>query len=186
MSDLRIPINDQDHVLGPADAPVTLVEYGDYQCPHCQAAWPQVEMILRYFGRDLRYAYRHFPISTMHPMAKPAAETAEFAGAHGQFWDVHATIFANGDRLSAGSLLALARQHGLDAVELQRALDQGLYAAKIDADFLGGVRTGVNGTPCFFVNGARHNGPYDAMSLSASIVTARNNAPVSIARMPVP
>ena len=138
MPELRFPITDQDHVVGPADAPVTLVEYGDYQCPHCQAAWPQVELVLRHFGNELRYAYRHFPISTMHPLARPAAETAEFAGAHGLFWQMHSGIYANGHQLSGGTLLALANQLGLDVAELRQALAQGTYAPKVDADFAPG------------------------------------------------
>lgn len=180
MSELRVPITDQDHVLGPADARVTLVEYGDYQCPHCQAAWPQVEIVLRHFGRDLRYVYRHFPLWTVHPMAKPAAEAAEFAGAHGLFWDMHAAIFANGHHLSGAVLAALARALGIDPAALQVALDQGVYAARVDADLMGGVRSGVNGTPCFFVNGQRHNGAYDAMSLSAAVDAAGGNASVGL------
>ena len=173
MSELRFPINERDHVLGPADAPVTLVEYGDYQCPHCQAAWPQVELVLRHFGRDLRYAYRHFPISTIHPLAKPAAETAEFAGAHGMFWEMHAGIFANGHQLSGATLFALADQLDLDVAELRQALEQGTYAPKVDADVMSGARSGVNGTPCFFINGERHDGSYAAADLAAAIEASR-------------
>ena len=185
MSDLHIPINDSDHVIGPADAAVTLVEYGDYQCPHCQAAWPQVEQVLRYFGSDLRYAYRHFPIWTAHPMAKPAAEAAEFADIQRLFWEMHAAIFANGHNLSRPMLLTLARQQGLDTAALAAALDEHAYAAKVDTDFLGGIRSGVNGTPCFFVNGVRHNGPYDAMSLSTAIDRASTSAAADVFRIPV-
>ena len=173
MSELRFPLNESDHVVGRADAPVTLVEYGDYQCPHCQAAWPQVELILRHFGQDLRYAYRHFPISTLHPLAKPAAECAEFAGAHDLFWEMHSAIYANGHQLSGATLFALARELGLDAAELGQALEQGTYAPKVEADFLGGVRSGVNGTPCFFVNGVRHDGSYAAADLAAAIEAAQ-------------
>jgi len=172
MSELRFPINQHDHVLGPADAAVTLVEYGDYQCPHCQAAWPQVEMVLRHFGRDLRYAYRHFPISTVHPLAKPAAECAEFAGSHGLFWEMHSGIYSYGHRLSGAVLFALASQMGLNVAELRNALEQGHYAPKVEADFLSGVRSGVNGTPCFFVNGERHNGSYAAPALIEAIKAA--------------
>lgn len=185
MSELRIPINEHDHVIGPADAPVTLVEYGDYQCPHCQAAWPEVEQVLRHFGRELRYAYRHFPITTLHPLAKPAAESAEFAGAHGLFWEMHSAIFANGHQLSGPTLAAIATRLGLDVGDLQDALEQGTYAAKVEADFAGGIRSGVNGTPCFFVNGQRHDGAYDAMSLSAAIEAARNDVASNVFRIPV-
>jgi protein-disulfide isomerase len=185
MSELRVPINEHDHVIGPADAPVTLVEYGDYQCPHCQAAWPEVELVLRHFGRDLCYAYRHFPISTVHPLAKPAAEAAEFAGAHGLFWEMHSAIYANGHQLSGATLFALASQLGLDGAELRNALDQGTYAPKVEADFVGGVRSGVNGTPCFFVNGERHDGAYDARALIAAIEAARSDVPANVVRIPV-
>jgi protein-disulfide isomerase len=177
MAELRIPINNQDHIIGPADAPVTLVEYGDYQCPHCQAAWPQVELVLRHFGSDLCYAYRHCPISTVHPMAKPAAEAAEFAGAHGLFWEMHSAIYANGHQLSGVTLFALASQLRLDVAELRLALEQGTYAPKVEADSIGGIRSGVNGTPCFFVNGRRHDGSYAAPALAAAIDAAKQKGP---------
>ena len=178
MAELRFPIADHDHVIGPAGAPVTLVEYGDYQCPHCQAAWPQVEQVLRRFGRDIRYAYRHFPISTVHPLAKPAAECAEFAGAHGLFWEMNSAIYANGHQLSGTVLFALASQLRLDVAGLRNALEQGTYAGKVEADFLGGVRSGVNGTPCFFIDGRRHDGSYAAPVLIAAISAVARNAPV--------
>ncbi|KRA84023.1 DsbA family protein [Altererythrobacter sp. Root672] len=176
MSDLRFPIDDRDHVIGPPDAPVTLVEYGDYQCPHCQAAWPEVEQVLGHFGRELRYAYRHFPISTMHPLAKPAAQCAEFAAAHGVFWEMHSAIYANGHQLSGALLFTLARQLRLDVTELRHALEQGRYAPKVEADFLSGVRSGVNGTPCFFVNGNRHDGSYTAPALIAALAAVAQKA----------
>ena len=185
MSELRFPITEHDHIIGPADAPVTLVEYGDYQCPHCQAAWPQVELVLKHFGSDLRYAYRHFPISTVHPLAKPAAETAEFAGAHGLFWEMHSALFANGHQLSGPTLGTLASRLGLDVAELQDALDRGTYAARVESDLAGGIRSGVNGTPCFFVNGERHDGAYDAMSLSAAIEAAASDVAADVVRIPV-
>ena len=178
MAELRFPIRDDDHVIGLADAPVTLVEYGDYQCPHCQAAWPQVEQVLRHFGRDIRYAYRHFPISTVHPLAKPAAECAEFAGAHGLFWEMNSAIYANGHQLSGTVLFALASQLRLDVAGLRNALEQGTYAGKVEADFLSGVRSGVNGTPCFFINGQRHEGSYAAPALIAAISAVGRKAPV--------
>jgi protein-disulfide isomerase len=185
MSELRFPISEHDHIIGPTDAPVTLVEYGDYQCPHCQAACPQIELVLRQFGRGICYAYRHFPISTVHPLAKPAAEAAEFAGGYGLFWEMHSAIYAYGHRLSGAILLALATRLGLDAAELRNALEAGTYAPKVEADFFGGMRSGVNGTPCFFVNGERHDGAYDAASLSAAIQTAAGNVPANVIRIPV-
>jgi len=116
MSELRFPLNDRDHIVGPADAPVTLVEYGDYQCLHCQAAWPQVELVLRRFGRDLRYAYRHFPISTVHPLAKPAAECAEFAGAPpGSVADVMEEGYTIHDRLLRPARVSVTRSRAATA-----------------------------------------------------------------------
>lgn len=176
MAELQIPVNENDHILGEATAPVTLVEYGDYQCPHCQAAQPHVERVLRHFGGDLRFVFRHFPLATVHPMAEPAAESAEFAGAHGRFWQMHEALFANGARLSGAVLLTLAADVDLDPVELGTALAQGAYAAKVRADFAGGIRSGVNGTPCFFINGHRHDSAWDAATLSAAIALAMNDA----------
>jgi protein-disulfide isomerase len=177
MPELRIPVNENDHVLGDPNAPVTMVEYGDYQCPHCQAAQPEVEIVLKHFGRDLRYCYRHVPLTTMHPMAKPAAEAAEFAGSVGRFWDMHEALFANGHRLSFPNLLLIASQLGLDPARLRAALANGTFAPKVEQDFAGGIRSGVNGTPCFFINGQRHDGSYAAMSLAAAIDAARREAP---------
>jgi protein-disulfide isomerase len=186
MSELRFPVSDQDHSIGPSGAPVTLVEYGDYQCPHCQAAWPQVEQVLQHLGRNLRYVYRHFPIWTTHPLAKPAAETAEFAGARQRFWEMHSALFANAHRLSRAVLLSLAAREGLDPNELSAALDQHDYAPKVDADFLSGVRSGVNGTPLMKKHGVRHNGTYDAISLSTAIERAGSGRVAYPMRMPVP
>jgi protein-disulfide isomerase len=185
MSELRFPITEHDHLIGPADAPVTLVEYGDYQCPHCQAAWPQVELVLRRFEHDLCYAYRHFPMSTVHPLAKPAAEAAEFAGGYGLFWEMHSAIYANGHQLSGATLVALATRLGLDAAEFRNALEEGTYAPKVEADLFGGIHSGVNGTPCFFVNGARHDGDYDATSLSAAIESTASDVPSNVVRISV-
>ena len=176
MAELRYPINKYDHVLGEAAAPATLVEYGDYQCPLCQAAQPHVERVLQQFGRSLCSVFRHFPLATVHPMAKPAAESAEFAGAHGRFWQMHAALFANGAQLSAPVLLVLAEQVDLDPSELRLSLAQGTYAPVVDAHFAGGIRSGVNGTPCFFINGRRHDGAWDATTLSAAIVLASSGA----------
>jgi protein-disulfide isomerase len=176
MPELRIPVNENDHVLGDPKAPLTLVEYGDYQCPHCQAAQPVVAGVLALFGRELRFAYRHFPLSAMHPMAKPAAESAEFAGARSMFWEMHEALFTNGHRLSAPTLFVIAEQLGLDLDQLREALTNGTFSAKVETDFTGGVRSGVNGTPCFFINGHRHDGPHDAISLTAAISAARQDA----------
>jgi protein-disulfide isomerase len=172
MAELRFPVTEADHVIGDASAPVTLVEYGDYQCPHCQAAHPVVAGLIKHFRRDLRFAYRHFPLTTVHPMAKPAAEAAEFAGSLGQFWTMHDALFANGHRLSLPTLLLIAGQLGLDLDRLRDALAHNRFAAKVEADFAGGIRSGVNGTPCFFINGRRYDGSYEPMSLGGAVQAA--------------
>jgi protein-disulfide isomerase len=179
MPELRFPIGESDHVIGGANAPVTLLEYGDYQCPHCQAAQPTVAGLLRHYGGDLRFAYRHFPLVTIHAYAKAAAETAEFAGSRGRFWEMHDALFANGPRLSVPTLLLLADQLGLEAASLREALATGRFAPKVDRDFASGVRSGVNGTPCFFINGRRFDGAHDLMSLAAAIDSSLVKAPAA-------
>jgi protein-disulfide isomerase len=136
------------------------VEYGDYECPHCGAAQPIVNLVRRHFGPELRFVYRHFPMSTVHPNAEPAAETSEFAGANGLFWEMHDALFENQDRLGPPLLLALAGALGLSQTALQHALATGTFAPKVRKDFLSGIRSGVNGTPSFFINGRRHDGTY--------------------------
>jgi protein-disulfide isomerase len=160
MSTLKVPITPRDHIVGPADAPVTLVEYGDYECPHCGAAHPIVKLVLKDFGDSIRFAFRHFPLSQIHPNAEAAAESAEFAGAHGRFWEMHDGIFENQDRLGLPLLFALANALSLSEATLREALVNGTYAEKVKSDFLGGVRSGVNGTPSFFINDRRHEGSY--------------------------
>jgi len=169
---LRIPVGPGDHVLGRDDAPVTLVEYGDYQCPYCGLAQPEVRKVLAHFSGDLRFAFRHFPLTEVHPMAGIAAATAEFAGAHGHFWTAHETLYANQERLGPELLVELVLSLGLDPAQLQAAIDADTYAAKVQADFSGGIRSGVNGTPAFFVNGERHDGSYSFRALSGAIEAA--------------
>ena len=169
MSTLKAQITPLDHVKGPTNAPVTLVEYGDYECPQCGAAYPIVNLVQKHFGPRLRLVFRHFPMSQVHPHAEGAAESAEFAGAHGRFWEMHDGIFENQDRLGLPLLFALAGALGLSELELRAALANGTYAPKVKGDFLGGVRSGVNGTPSFFINGVRHDGTYAFDDLVAAI-----------------
>jgi protein-disulfide isomerase len=169
MAELRIAVSEDDHVRGDPNARVTIVEYGDYQCPHCQAAQPVLVGLLKHFGSRLRLVYRHFPIVTIHPMAKPAAEAAEYAGSLGRFWDLHDALYANGHRLSMPTVFLLAAQLSMAPAQLRNALLNHLFAPKVDRDFAGGISSGVNGTPCFFINGRRYDGAYDAISLAAAI-----------------
>jgi protein-disulfide isomerase len=158
---LTVPVSERDHVLGPATAPVTLVEYGDYECPFCGAAHRSVERVLQVLGNDLRFAFRHFPLSQIHPHAYQAAEAAEAAGAQGRFWEMHDLLFENQDRLGLRDLIGFAGALGLDLERFVTDLRGHAHAGRLREDFLSGVRSGVNGTPTFFVNGLRHDGGYD-------------------------
>ena len=169
MGMLKVPVTQHDHIRGSANAPVTLVEYGDYECPGCGAAFPIVELVRERFGTKLRFVFRHFPLTQVHPNAEPAAESAEFGGAHKKFWEMHDGIYENQDRLSPALLLALARALGLSELELGNVLATQKYAAKINSDFLSGVRSGVNGTPTFFINGYQHEGSYQFEDLVMAI-----------------
>jgi protein-disulfide isomerase len=160
MGTLRVPVTQHDHIKGPANAPVTLVEYGDYECPHCGAAHPIVGRVLEHFDGKLRFVFRHFPFSQVHLFAEPAAKSAEFAGAHGRFWEMHDGIYENQDRLGLPLLFVLAETLGLSEAGLRDALISDKYTAKIKSDFLSGVRSGVNATPTFFINGRQHEGTY--------------------------
>jgi protein-disulfide isomerase len=169
MSALRVPVTQHDHVRGPANAPVTLVEYGDYECPHCGAAHPNVLQVLEHFGNRLKFVFRHFPLTQVHPNSEPAAEVAEYAAAHGKFWKMHDGLYENQESLGLPMFFALADALDLPEEGLRDALANGRFAPKIRADFLGGVRSGVNGTPAFFINGLRHDGTYAFEDLAAAI-----------------
>lgn len=169
MSTLKIPVGPEDHVQGDEHAEYTLVEYGDYECPHCAHADPIVKRLQRHFGKRLRFVFRNFPLSQIHPHAEGAAETAEFAGAGGKFWEMHDLLLQNQSSLSLALFQALAGQLGLSAAELLEALQRKDYEARVRADFSGGVRSGVNGTPTFFINGQRHNGSFEYQDLLEAI-----------------
>src|SRR5882757_9672269 len=155
---LKIPVTAEDHIQGEADAEIVLVEYGDYECPHCGHAYPIVKRVQKHFGKRLGFIFRNFPLSEMHPNAESAAEAAELAGAKGRFWEMHDGIFENQDRLSVALLTELVAGLGLSPEDLVSDLQSHVYAPRVKADFLGGVRSGVNGTPTFFVNGQRYEG----------------------------
>ena len=174
---LTAPVSeDRDHIQGPADAPVTLVEYGDYQCPYCGAAHRSVQEVQARMGNRLRFVFRNFPISTSHPRAEQAAEAAEAAAAQGRFWPMHDLIFENQKRLSDRDLRDYAEQVGLDLERFDAELAEHVHAARVHEDFMSGVRSGVNGTPTFFVNGARHDDSYDVETLLAALELAAASA----------
>jgi protein-disulfide isomerase len=170
---LTVPVSeDRDHIQGPADAPVTLLEYGDYECPYCGAAYPIVKEVQARMGHRLRFVFRNFPISTSHPHAEQAAEAAEAAAAQGRFWEMHDLLYENQRRLGDQDLRGYAGTLGLDVETFDEELAEHVYAARVREDFMSGVRSGVNGTPAFYINGARHDDSYDIETLHAALEQA--------------
>ncbi len=163
MSGLVLPVGPRDHIQGPANAPVTLVEYGDFECPHCGRAYPMVKGILRSMGEDLRFVYRHFPLTRMHLHAEHAAEMAEAAAQQGKLWPMHDLLFENQDTLEDVDLVGYAEILGIDPDWAAAALADGRFEPRVREDFSSGVRSGVNGTPTFFINGQRYDGPVDLL-----------------------
>jgi protein-disulfide isomerase len=172
MSRLMVPVGPRDHFEGPADAPVTLLEYGDFECPGCGAAHPIVKELQRQLGSKLRLVFRHFPLTTMHAHAQIAGEAAEAAGTQGRFWPMHDLLFEHQDALRDTDLLEYGTALGLDVETFAAELQRHVHAPRVRDDFLSGVRSGVNGTPTFYVNGRRHDGAADLRSLSSSIEQA--------------
>lgn len=166
---LTPPVSGRDHAQGRADAPVTLVEYGDYQCPYCGAAYPVVKHLQTAIGNKLRFVFRNFPLARAHPYALVAAEAAEAAGLQGKFWEMHDIIYENQDSLEPDILPVWAEKAGLDLETFGTAIRQGDVTKRIKEDRLSGIGSGVNGTPCFFINGARHDGAPDYGSLRAAL-----------------
>jgi protein-disulfide isomerase len=166
-------VGPRDHVQGPADAPVTLLEYGDYQCPYCGAAHPIVKALQRHLGDNLRFAFRHFPLATIHEYAEGAAEAAEAAGAQGKFWQMHDTLFENQPVLDLESLVGYAEELGLDVERFATELENHVHAPRVREDFISGIRSGVNGTPTFFINGVRHEGSFDFETMLEAIQARR-------------
>ena len=169
---LAIPVSSSDHAQGPADAPVTLVEYGDYQCPYCGEAYPVIKAVQRTFGDGLRFVFRNFPLSQAHPYAELAAEVAEAAGAQRKFWEMHDALYENQDQLGPALFEVLVERLRLDAGRFEADLQTRQYQARVKHDFMGGVRSGVSGTPGFFINGRIYDQSWDEESLSAALSEA--------------
>jgi protein-disulfide isomerase len=169
-AELTLPVSDdRDHIQGPADAPVTLVEYGDYECPYCGAAYPIIKEVQSRMGDRLRFVFRNFPISTSHPHAEQAAEAAEAAASQGKFWEMHDLLYENQEHLDDADLHRYADQLGLDVGVFDEELAEHVHAERVREDFMSGVRSGVNGTPTFYINGARHDGGYQLDELLAAL-----------------
>jgi protein-disulfide isomerase len=166
---LSPPLDAADHVRGPDGAAHELVMFGDFQCPYCRVAQPQVHQVRRELGDRLRFAFRHFPLVQMHPMAEPAAEASESAAAQGNFWAYHDALYVSQPALSPKLLLTLAVRLGLDAEQLAQDLEQRRWRPRVARDLESGMASGVGGTPTFFVNGRLHQGDYDAASLVAAL-----------------
>ncbi len=164
---LEIPVTpERDHIEGPANAALTLVEYGDYQCLYCGAAYPEVKKVQKELGPELRFVFRNFPLTNMHEHAMNAAETAEAASVQGKFWPMHDFLYEHQATLGdPGVTLGYAKKLGLDTQRFEREVAQHMYQKRIKDDFMGGVRSGVNGTPTFYVNGVRHDGDAVAKAL---------------------
>lgn len=158
MAKLRPEVAATDNVQGNAAAAITIVEFGDYQCPHCGAAYPIIKEIQETFGEQIRFVFRNFPLAEIHQFAKIAAQAAEAAAAQGKFWEMHDAIFEKQHQLTSTFLTDLAQKLELDMEQFEADLTSEKIASKVDDDFESGIRSGVNGTPTFFVNGERFDG----------------------------
>jgi protein-disulfide isomerase len=170
---LVVPVDaSRDHIQGDPKALLTLVQYGDYQCPYCGAAYPEVKKVQKELGTKLRFVFRNFPLTNVHEFAMVAAETAEAASAQGKFWEMHDFLYEHQATLGDDSVaLGYAKKLGLDTQRFEREIAQHVHEKRIKDDFMGGVRSGVNGTPTFYVNGVRHDGPAEADALVESLRT---------------
>lgn len=168
-STLKIPIIKTDHTKGPRSAPVNIVEYSDFQCPYCAAASPILETLIENFRHTLCFAYRHFPITTLHPHAAKAAVASEAAALQSQFWSMHDALFSNQAYISDNSILIMARELKLDMKKFERDLERPELIEKVQADFNSGVKSGVSGTPTLFINGLRYEGEINYEDLAREV-----------------
>jgi protein-disulfide isomerase len=166
---LSVAVNKSDHTLGPEDAPVTLVEYGDYQCPYCADMHPMLKAIAKAMGAQLRFVFRHMPLLEMHPYAQHAAEAAEAAAAQGKFWEMHDAIYQQQSELGSDLLHQLAVKLKLNLAQFDAELEARRYRPRVKRDFMGGMRSGVASTPAFFINGKRYEGPLEQAALLSAV-----------------
>ena len=169
MALLTPSVGSRDHVMGAADAVATLVEYGDFECPFCSRAFPDLKRVLRQIGPKVRFVFRHFPLIEEHPHAQHAAEVAEAAAAQGKFWEMHDLLYRRQTALADEELIGYARDLGLDAERVRYELRAHLHAARVRDDVASGTKSGVSGTPRFFINGRPHEAPGDAKTLAAAL-----------------
>ncbi|MEO6238009.1 MAG: DsbA family protein [Vicinamibacterales bacterium] len=172
---LSTPVGPEDHYRGPANAPIVLVEYGDYECPHCGRAYEVLQEILAELGDEVGFVFRHFPLTKTHPDAEPAAEAAESVARHGgngAFWAMHDMLYLNQDALEESDLLGYAEAAGVNPRVVADDLSTEAVRARVRTDFTGGVSSGVNGTPTFFVNGERFEGQWSDPGAFAAALRA--------------
>jgi protein-disulfide isomerase len=170
---LTHPVNERrDHIRGPVNAPITLVEYGDFECRHCGAAYPNIEVVREQMGDDLRFVYRHYPQAVVHAHAVRAAHAAEAAGRFGQFWEMHDLLLMYQHALDVESLLIYASRLQLDLEQFVHDLTHRKHLARLEDDFLSGTLSGVEGTPAFFINNVRYRGAWNAFALLEALMTA--------------
>lgn len=172
MIKLTLPVESRDHLQGSRAAPVTLLEYGDYECPHCGAAHGVVKKLQETMGEDLCFCFRNFPLTTIHPHAERAAEAAEAAGAQDKFWEMHDLLLEHQSDLAEPDLREYARDLGLDILKFRKDLEGRVFLPRVKEDILTGIRSGVNGTPTFFINGVRYDGAPDYDELLSALEAA--------------
>ncbi len=172
MTQLTPPVGERDHVEGTADARVTLVEYGDFECPSCGEVYPVIKAVQKAFGSNLRFVFRHFPLRSSHPHALAAATAAEAAAEQGRFWAMHDRLFEHQATLADADLRRHARKIGLDLERFERELSSNHSGGRVLEDISSGARSGVNGTPSLFIDGTRYDGPRDRPSLVAALARA--------------
>jgi protein-disulfide isomerase len=171
-SKLALPVAGRDHIQGPIEATITLLEYGDYECPYCGAVYPEIKAVQEQLGERLCFAFRNFPLVNSHPHAQHAAESAEAASTQGRFWEMHDSLFEHQEALEDEDLARYAAAIGLDGRILIAEVQAGAQTARIREDFRSGARAGVNGTPTLFINGVLYSGPPDADSLLVALTQA--------------
>lgn len=166
---LTSPVTVRDHIQGLSNAPLTLVEYGDFECPACGEAYPIVKALQKALQGQLCFVFRHFPLTNIHPCAEHAAEASEASGEQGHFWEMHDVLYENQEALEDEDLAQYVAALGLDARRVIQEILEEVYAPRIREDFMSGARSGVNGTPTFFMNGFRYDGPWDVETMLAAL-----------------
>lgn len=173
--ELTLPVNSsRDHVLGPQKAPITLLEYGDYECPYCRQANRIVANVVQQLGNNMRFAFRNFPLTQIHPHAQHAAEAAECAGAQDRFWEMHHILYENQHAIEDENLVEYAKILELNMSRFQNDFYNHNFAGLVREDFLSGIRSGVNGTPTFYINGMRYNDSWNQETLTRTLIDILN------------